>query len=91
MRYSREGQTKAEMTDLALTLPEVLFERIAQRAAELLRDSQPGSPWLTRPQAAEYLGVSLSWLEKDRTLPAHRWAGRVLYNRHELDRALLDA
>jgi hypothetical protein len=40
---------------------------------------------LTRAQAAAYLNVPTSRLEKDRTVPAHRWDGRILYNRAELD------
>ncbi len=45
---------------------------------------------MTRAEAADYLRVPLSRLEKDRTVPTHRWDGRVLYARHELD-AWLDA
>jgi hypothetical protein len=33
--------------------------------------------------------VPLSRLEKDRTLPSHRWGGRVLYHRQELDEYVL--
>ena len=43
------------------------------------------SPWLTRQQAADYLSVPVSRLEKDRSVPAHRWDGRVMYHRGELD------
>ena len=47
------------------------------------------SPWLDRRAAAAHLGVSISRLEKDRTVPSHRWEGRVLYHRAELDEWLL--
>jgi len=47
------------------------------------------SPWMTRAQAAEYLGVPVSRLEKDRRMPSDRWEGRVMYHRGELDEDLL--
>ena len=64
-----------------------LMQAIAARAAELVLDSLGGrsSPWLTRGEAAEYLGLPLSRLEKDRRIPCHRDGGRVLYHRDELD------
>ncbi len=80
------------MNELALILPAAAVEAIAQRAAEIVVErlgSDGGSPWLTRKQAAAYLGVPASRLEKDKTVPAHRWDGRVLYNRGELDEWLL--
>jgi len=80
------------VTELALTLPAAAIEAIAQRAAEIVAErlgSDGGSPWLTREQAAAYLSVPVSRLEKDKTVPAHRWDGRVLYNRGELDEWLL--
>jgi hypothetical protein len=43
------------------------------------------TPWLTRVQAAEYLAIPASRLEKDKRVPCHRWSGRVLYHRDELD------
>lgn len=82
------GQTSSGLT---LSIPADTLEAIAQRAAEIILNhneyQQPA--WLTRQQAAEYLSVPLSRLEKDRTLPSHRWGGRVLYNRDELDEYLL--
>jgi hypothetical protein len=75
------------MSSVVLTLPAEAVERIAERAAELVLtklDASP-SPWLTRKEAAAYLGVPVSRLEKDRRVPLHRWEGRVLYNREELD------
>lgn len=78
------------MSELAITLPDDLLETIAARVAEILSDRDDGgSPWMTRREAADYLGVPVSRLEKDRTLPFYRWEGRVLYNRHELDAHLL--
>lgn len=73
---------------LNLTLSAAAVEAIAHRAAEIVVErlgSDGGSPWRTRRQAAEYLGLPLSRLEKDRTLPCHRDGGRVLYHRAELD------
>ena len=75
------------MSNLQLQLPPALLEAIARRAAELTleRLGDDRSPWLTRRQAAAYLGVPVSRLEKDRRIPCHRDRGRVLYHRGELD------
>jgi hypothetical protein len=73
--------------DVTMMFPREAIEAIAGRAVELVLarlDERP-SPWLTRAQAAEYLAVPLSRLEKDRRVPSHRWDGRVLYHRDELD------
>jgi hypothetical protein len=70
---------------LAIMLPPEAIEAIARRAAELVREELGASPWMTRQQTAAYLGVPVSRLEKDRTIPSRKWEGRVLYNRHELD------
>jgi hypothetical protein len=76
---------------LQVELPAELVEAVAHRVAEIVRTtSKTGpSPWLDRKQAAEYLAVPLSRLEKDRTVPCHRWEGRVLYHRDELDAYVL--
>lgn len=75
------------MTSIPLQLPAELLEAIARRAAQLAleRLSDERSPWLTRPQAAAYLGLPLSRLEKDRRIPCHKDGGRVLYHRDERD------
>jgi len=75
------------MSSLQLPLPPALLEAIARRAAELALEQlgDDRSPWLTRRQAAAYLGVPVSRLEKDRRIPCHRDRGRVLYHRGELD------
>jgi excisionase family DNA binding protein len=75
------------MTSVQLELPPELLESIAERAAELAADllREEGSPWLTRQQAAAYLGLPVSRLEKDRRIPCHKDGGRVLYHRAELD------
>lgn len=72
---------------LTITLPAETLEAIAGRVAELLhaQTSDAASPWMTRTQAAEYLAVKVSRLEKDKRVPFHRWDGRVLYHRDELD------
>jgi hypothetical protein len=75
---------------LALPVPPEWLDALAGLVAERLRLlGEPVSPWMTRAQAADYLSVSLARLEKDRTVPAHRWEGRVLYHRGELDEWLL--
>jgi hypothetical protein len=77
---------------LELTLPAEVLEAIAVRVAELLEErAAPASPWLTRVEAARYLALPVSRLEKDRAIPCHRDGRRVLYHRGELDRYLLDA
>jgi excisionase family DNA binding protein len=75
------------VTKLSLPLPEEWLEAIAARAAELVAEqlAREASPWLTRTQAADYLGLPVSRLEKDRRIPCHRDGGRVLYHRDELD------
>ncbi len=77
------------MSDLNVTidLPASVIDLIVQRAAEVVaeRAEQKGSPWLTRKAAAGYLGMPMSRLEKDRTIPCHRDNGRVLYHRDEID------
>jgi hypothetical protein len=77
------------MSGMSITLSADALEAIAARAAELAYERLQGeagaSPWMTRRQAAAYLGVPVSRLEKDRTVPCRRWDGRVLYHRGELD------
>jgi hypothetical protein len=74
--------------ELLIAFPPAALEQIAERAAELVLErlgQQPQSPWLTRARAAAYLGLPVSRLEKDKTIPTHREGRRVLYNRDELD------
>jgi hypothetical protein len=77
------------VSDLSLKLGQEALDAIAELVAEKIRSSEPTSPWLTRKQAAEHLGVPVSRLEKDRSVPLHRWGGRVLYHRDEIDTYLL--
>jgi len=82
----RRHSERSTLSGLQIELPKDVFEKIVDRVAERVRtELAQESPWLTRPQAAAYLGVPVSRLEKDRTAPSHRWDGRVLYNRAELD------
>jgi excisionase family DNA binding protein len=82
---------------LPLTLPPEAVEAIAARAAELVAErlAREASPWLTRGEAATYLGVPESRLEKDAAkngrheIPVHRDGALVRYHRGELDRWLL--
>lgn len=77
------------MAELALPIPPEWVDVIAAAVAERV-ERAACSPWMTRRQAAEYLGVPVSRLEKDRTVPFHRWDGRVLYHRDELDVYLIE-
>ena len=74
---------------IALELSEAIVAEIAEQSAAValtkLMELRVWSPWLTRREAAEYLRLPLSRLEKDRTIPCHRDGGRVLYHRDELD------
>jgi hypothetical protein len=72
-----------------LTLSGESFEAIVNAVVERLGAEIGSSPWLTRAAAAEYLGVPVSRLEKDRRVPSHAWEGRVMYHRGELDEYLL--
>jgi len=72
-----------------LVLPDDVLARLVDEIAEKVKtDLAAASPWMTRAEAAGYLRVPVSRLEKDRTVPSHRWDGRVLYARHELDQWL---
>jgi hypothetical protein len=75
------------LPELTLALPDDVVETIVQRAAAVVieRLERESSPWLTRAQAATYLSLPVSRLEKDRAIPCHRDGRRVLYNRNELD------
>jgi hypothetical protein len=75
------------VTNVEFTLPPETLEAIARRAAEIVlaRTDDRSSPWLNRQEAAAYLGLPVSRLEKDRQIPCHRDRGRVLYHRDELD------
>lgn len=76
--------------EASLPLPaEWLDQLVALVGDRLVAEVGLGSPWLDRKAAADYLGVSISRLEKDRTVPCHRWEGRVMYHRAELDEWLL--
>ena len=48
--------------------------------------------FLTRKQAAEYLGISVSWLEKHvNDGPPHlKKAGRIIFDRDQLDKWMLE-
>jgi hypothetical protein len=83
------GRGSSEPASLALTLSSDAFEAIVDAVVERLSSDFGASPWLTRAAAAEYLGVPVSRLEKDRRIPSHQWEGRVMYHRGELDEYLL--
>jgi hypothetical protein len=73
-----------------LELPPAVLAQLVEQVAERVRaDLADSSPWMTRAEAAVYLRVPVSRLEKDRTVPAHRWDGRILYDRRELDQWLV--
>lgn len=70
-------------------IPPEVVEAIALRAAQLVdsRVEEVG-PWLTAPEAAEYLRCPLSRIYHFTSLeriPVHREGSRLLFNRNELD------
>jgi hypothetical protein len=73
--------------NVSIEIPSEAVEAIAFRAAEIVmsRGSSIMSPWMTRREAADYLRLPVSRLEKDRRVPCHRDQGRVLYHRDEVD------
>ena len=74
------------MTGVRLEVPADALEAIVAEVTSRVRaDLAATTPWMTRPEAAGYLRVPVSRLEKDRSVPSHRWDGRILYNRAELD------
>jgi hypothetical protein len=79
------------MSGLSIPLPAEALEAIAIRVAQILGDRRDvgRSPWMTRREAADYLGLPVSRLEKDRRIPCHRDDGRVLYHRDEIDQHFL--
>ncbi len=69
-----------------LQVPAEWLDALAELvAARLERDTPAKSPWLTRKDAAAYLGVSIHRLEKDKRVPCVRWEGRILYDARQLD------
>jgi hypothetical protein len=81
------------MSELSLPVDGALVEAIAARAAELVAERfgrEIKSPWMTRPQAAKYLGWPLSRLEKRRDVPHVKDEGRVFYHREQVDAFLLE-
>jgi hypothetical protein len=62
---------------------EQLVDHVVEIAVERLR--REASPWMTRAEAADYLHLPLSRLEKRRDIPCYRDERRVLYRRDELD------
>ncbi len=78
------------MSDLALTVPDELLERIAQRAAELVAERQAASvsPWLDADGAAAHLATSrgrIYDLVQLRKLTPRRDGRRLLFRPDELD------
>lgn len=77
---------------LAPELVDAIEDLVAARVDEALaeRDGADGSPWMSYPKAAEYLGVSERtlerWVERKR-LRSHALGRRRLLHRDDLDRA----
>jgi hypothetical protein len=84
------GRRSCEGPGVIVTLSGESLDAIVDEVrARLVVELERQSPWMTRALAAEYLGVPVSRLEKDHRVPCHRWEGRVMYHRGELDEYLL--
>jgi hypothetical protein len=74
------------MSDFALPIPDVLFEKLARRATELALEQQDKVP-VTKAQLAKRYGVSertiKTWREKG--LPGHVNGKEVMYVPAETD------
>jgi excisionase family DNA binding protein len=76
------------VTELTLTFPDALVELIALRVASLVGRDESVSPWLDVSGAATYLSTTDSGIRslvKRRAIPFHKVAGRLLFDRAELD------
>lgn len=86
---------------LELELTDEQLEAIARRAAELVLERMPepaplvmGSPWMTVPEAAAFLGCSVGRLYNmrcDGRLTSHKDGGRALVARSEVEALVTDA
>lgn len=84
------------MSTFRIDLPDVVFEQLAQRVADILEERVAiGIPiatagrWLTVDQAAEYIGARpqrVYDLRSSGRLTRHGDGARALVDRHELDR-----
>ncbi len=64
-----------------------VLDELARRVATLL-DGRNGSPWMSAPEAADYLRYPLKRvynLTAANAIPHHRQTGRLVFHRSELD------
>jgi excisionase family DNA binding protein len=79
--------------DLATPADPELVDRLARRVADLVAAERSSSPWMSAPQAAEYLDWPLKRvynLTSAQSIPHHRQGGRLIFHRDELDAWLND-
>jgi excisionase family DNA binding protein len=87
------GEDGADQLTLTVGLPARLLDALAERLCDLLAErvaEQAGSPWLSLPQAAAYLGFTRDKLYKlsaARAIPVRkkRDGQGLLFHRAELD------
>lgn len=75
---------------LTVGLPEDAMQTIAEMVEQRLADrvGENPSPWMTVPEAAEYLRCGVNRIRKlvmIEAIPVHRDGRRVLFHRDELD------
>jgi excisionase family DNA binding protein len=75
---------------VSLELPDELIEEVAQRAAEILRESAEPEPdeWLDVDGAKDHLKCGkrrIYNLVSEGRIPVHREGARLLFRRSELD------
>jgi excisionase family DNA binding protein len=65
-----------------------VLNELARRVAALLDGRRDASPWMSAPEAAEYLRYPLKRvynLTAANAIPHHRQGGRLVFHRDELD------
>lgn len=76
------------------TLPDSdVLDQLARRVAALIASERDSSPWMSAPEAADYVGWPLKRiynLTAAQTIPHHRQGGRLVFHREELDAWLDD-
>lgn len=83
-----------QVSDFDKTVPDAdVLEQLARRLATLIAEERDASPWMSAPQAAEYLGWPIKRvynLTAAQAIPHHRQGGRLIFRRDELDAWLDD-
>ena len=88
-----ETDLAALIRSLATPADSELLDQLARRVADLVAVERTSSPWMSAPQAAEYLDWPIKRvynLTSAQSIPHHRQGGRLIFHRDELDAWLND-